>query len=84
MEWLFTLFAKALPAPVTAWILDQLFVGGESVLLAAAIGILQVRRCDVLCCDVDTAVSTQTHRLLTLACQLSCVPGVFTVFVVVH
>jgi hypothetical protein len=42
VEWLFTLFAKALPAEVVAWVWDQLLVGGEEVLLGAAVAVLQL------------------------------------------
>ena len=42
VEWIFTLYAKVLPAEVTAWVWDQLFVGGEQILLGAAVGLLQL------------------------------------------
>ena len=42
IEWLFTLFAKALPQCCTAWIWDHIFCFGDIWIFKAALGLLKL------------------------------------------
>jgi hypothetical protein len=42
VEWIFTLFAKALPLEPTAWIWDQILVLGDQLIFQCALGLLHL------------------------------------------
>lgn len=42
VEWIFTLFAKALPLEPTAWIWDQILVLGDQLIFQCALGLLNL------------------------------------------